>query len=133
MTVEQWSLLVGFFLPGLVAFVNRAEWKPWVKAVVALLASIAVGTVTALLSGGFTGATWVTSIGIVFGVSQAAYLTWWKGSNIAVWIEKSFNVSGKSPGDGTPGTSFGVSSASSYQGQNSEETVGDDPIRMGRQ
>lgn len=88
MTVEQWSLVVGFLLPALVSIVNRAEWKAWVKAVVALLASVVVGTVTAMLGGQFTGANWVTSIGIVFGVSQAAYLTWWKNSDIAGWIEQ---------------------------------------------
>jgi hypothetical protein len=95
MTVEQWSLLVGLFLPALVSIVNRAEWKSWVKAIVALLASVAVGTVTALLSGQFTGANWATSIGIVFGVSQAAYVTWWKGSDIAKKIESGINGGNK--------------------------------------
>lgn len=95
MTVEQWSLVVGFLLPALVAVVNRAEWKAWVKALVALLASVVVGTVTAMLGGQFTGANWVTSIGIVFGVSQAAYLTWWKNSDIAKKIESSINAGKK--------------------------------------
>lgn len=92
MTVEQWSLMVGFFLPALVAVVNRQEWKPWIKAVAALVASVVVGTVTALLSGRFTGANWMTAIGIVFAASQLAYVTWWKNSDIAGWIERNVNV-----------------------------------------
>lgn len=99
MTVEQWSIMVGFFLPALVAIVNRQEWQSWVKAVAALVASVVVGTVTALLSGGFTGANWVTAIGIVFAASQLAYHTWWKGSDIAGWIERNV-LSGKKTIDG---------------------------------
>lgn len=92
MTVETWAILVGFFVPALVSAVNRYDWKPWIKAVVALVVSVLVGTVTALLSGEFTGANWATSIGIVFGSSQAAYALWWKGSGIATKIENKVNV-----------------------------------------
>lgn len=107
MTVEMWASVVGFFLPALVSAINHAEWKAWVKAVIALLSSVLVGTVTALLSGDFSGANWIASIGIVFGSSQVAYHTWWKGSQIAQTIENSINLVtrkqqpalGGSPGD----------------------------------
>lgn len=108
MTIAQWSAVVGFALPALVAVVNREEWKPWVKAVIALVASILVGTVTALLNGSFTGATWVTGMVIVFGASQLAYHTWWKGSDIAKKIEENVNiVSGKAGGLSLGGTKSG--------------------------
>jgi len=87
MTVEAWAAIVGAFLPALVAVVNRSDWQPWLKGVVALGSSVAAGTVTALLSGDFTGASWATSVGIVFGSSQIAYQTWWKGSGISNKIE----------------------------------------------
>lgn len=97
MTVDQWAGIVGFLLPALVAVVNREEWKPWLKAVVALGSSILAGTVTALLSGDFTGTNWVTAIGIVFAASAASYKLWWKGSGISDKIEKGVNlISGKS-------------------------------------
>ncbi len=115
MTIEQWAGMAGFLVPALVAVVNREEWKPWVKAVIALLSSIVVGTVTALLSGDFTGTDWATAIGIAFAASQVAYMTWWKGSGITTWIEDNINViSGKqSPPEapelgGTPGDSAPV-------------------------
>lgn len=92
MTVETWAVLVGAFLPALVAFVNRAEWPSWAKALVALGSSVLAGTVTALLSGEFTGASWITSIGVVLGASQASYLLWWKGSGISNMIEQGVNV-----------------------------------------
>ena len=95
MTVESWASLVGIFLPAVVAFINRVDWKSWLKAVVALGSSIVAGTVTALLSGDFTGANWMKAIGLVFAASQLAYMTWWKGSGISEWIEKTINA-GKS-------------------------------------
>ncbi len=104
MTVDTWSALVGLLLPGLVAIVNRESWKPWVKAVVAVAASVLVGTVTALLSGGFTGVTWVQALVIVSVASQVAYHTWWKNSGISDWIEKSINVISGKTIDGTATT-----------------------------
>lgn len=92
MTVEQWAAGVGFVLPMLVAIINRSEWKPWVKAIVALLSSIAAGTVTALLAGEFTGANWLQAIGVVFASSQLAYHTWWKNSSMTSWLEETINV-----------------------------------------
>lgn len=88
MTTDQWAALVGFLLPGVVAVINREPWAPWIKGVIALLSSIAVGTVTALLAGQFTGSNWGQAIMIVFAASQIAYHTWWKGTDIANWIEQ---------------------------------------------
>lgn len=118
MTVDQWAAVVGFFVPALIAVINRSEWKSWVKAIVSIGTAVLVGTVTALLSGSFTGATWIQAIGIVFAASQVAYHTWWKNSGISSKIEQTINViSGKTSGDGTPGASR------SYTGQH-EEVVG---------
>ena len=112
MTVDTWAAVVGFVLPAVVAVINRENWKPWIKAVVALVASVAGGTVTALLSGQFTGGSWLQSIGIVFAASQLFYHTWWKNSNIAGWIEQAINVFSGQPKaitepalGGTPGMS----------------------------
>lgn len=111
MTTDQWAAFAGFFLPAVVAVVNRAEWKSWVKGLIALLASVLVGTVTALLGGQFTGHTWVEAVGVAFAASQVAYHTWWKGTNISTWIEQTINVIAGKPAppvvveDGTPGDS----------------------------
>lgn len=110
MTTDTWAALVGFLLPALVAIINRAEWKPWIKGVVALLASVLVGTVTALLAGSFTGSSWIQAIGIVFAASQVSYHTWWKNTDITNWIEQLFNVfPGRTapPLGGAPGSSNG--------------------------
>jgi ABC-type uncharacterized transport system permease subunit len=117
MTTDQWAALVGFFLPALVAIINREEWKPWVKGAVALLASALVGTITALVAGSFTGASWIQAVGVVFAASQLAYHTWWKGTDIAGQIEKAINIIspqkdsqpalGGSPGSSNTGESEG--------------------------
>lgn len=92
MTTDQWAAIVGFVLPALVAIINREPWTAWVKAVVALVVSVVGGTVTALLSGQFSGSTWLQAVGIAFASSQAFYHLWWKNSDISAWIEKNVNV-----------------------------------------
>lgn len=92
MTTEAWAALVGAFLPAIVATVNRSDWKPWLKALTALGTSVVAGTVTALLAGDFTGASWATSIGVAFGASQVAYQTWWKASGITNSIEEKVDL-----------------------------------------
>lgn len=110
MTVDQWAAVMGFLVPALVAVVNREPWKPWIKAVVALLTSLVVGTITALLAGNFTGTNWATAIGIVFGAAIASYKLWWKGSGITDKIEQTV-FAGKDnipPLGGAPGGSGGA-------------------------
>lgn len=110
MSTDTWAALVGFVLPALVAIVNRSEWKPWVKGIVALLASVLVGTITALIAGNFTGSSWIQAIGIVFAASQVAYHTWWKNTDIAGLIEQFFNIFPRPsapPLGGAPGSSNG--------------------------
>lgn len=104
MTVDQWAAVVGFVLPAVIAVVNRAEWKAWLKALVALGTSVLAGTVTALLSGDFTGSTWLQAIGIAFAASAASYKLWWKSSGISDKIEQAVNVvaAGKLPSNKTP-------------------------------
>lgn len=109
MTTDTWAALVGFVLPALVSIVSREEWKPWLKGIVALLSSAIVGTITAMIAGTLTGTTWVQAVGVVFGISQLAYHTWWKNTDIAGMIERSVNVIAGKPAapalGGTPGDS----------------------------
>lgn len=92
MNIEEWSTIVGFLMPALVSVINQVHWLSWQKALVALLASVVGGTVTALLNHNFTGASWVTAIAIVFGSSQLFYHTWFKNSGISAAIEKKVNL-----------------------------------------
>jgi hypothetical protein len=116
MTTDQWAAVVGFVLPVLVAIINREPWSPWLKAVIALLTSVAGGTVTALLAGQFTGTTWLQAIGVSFAASQVFYMAWWKKSGITDWIEqrvlgakKVIEGEAAPVEDGTPGDSSGAS------------------------
>jgi len=125
MTVETWSVLVGAFLPALVAFVNRAEWASWIKGLVALGTSALAGTVTALLSGEFTGTSWLTAIGVVFASAQASYALWWKTSGIAGKIESGANIIPPSPEK--PGAHRAVESAyateTAYEAEKKEPLI----------
>ena len=92
MNIEIWSGLVGFFLPILVAWLNRTNWENWKKALIALASAVLGGTVTALLNHNFNGANWLTALGVVFTSSQAFYHLWWKNSAITDYIEQKWNV-----------------------------------------
>jgi VIT1/CCC1 family predicted Fe2+/Mn2+ transporter len=86
--LAMWSALVGALLPALVAFVNREHWPAWAKGLTAVASSVVAGGVTAWLSDGFTGKTWLQSALIVVGAALASYRLWWHPTGVAPAIER---------------------------------------------
>lgn len=86
--LEMWSLLVGAFMPPLVALVNRSYWKPWLKGLVAVLSSVIAALVTVYLQGTFSGKGIVTCILIVLFTALGSYKIFWQPTNIAPKIEE---------------------------------------------
>jgi hypothetical protein len=82
------AAVVGALLPGVVAWVNRAEWTAEAKGIVAAAASLLVGAASAFVAGQFNGADITRSVLIVFFLSQAAYKLYWKPTHLADHLER---------------------------------------------
>jgi hypothetical protein len=89
--IDMWAVIVGALLPAVVAAINRVNWPPWLKGVVAIATSIVAGGVTAYLTGQLTGATWVHAGVVVAGAALATYRWWWHPTGIAPAIERTVN------------------------------------------
>lgn len=91
-----WATIIGFMLPALISFINQAKWSSQVKGVVALASSVVAGAGTAYFAGQWNSEDVVRSIMIVLILSQVAYATFWKPTNIASSIERDTTI-GKPP------------------------------------
>lgn len=88
MSLELVSAIVGYLAPALVSVVVRSNWASWVKGIVALVSSVVIGFVVALVSGELNGTGVATAIAVVFAASQVAYKTWWQPTGIGPAIEE---------------------------------------------
>jgi hypothetical protein len=91
-TQQEVALLVGFFLPLLLAIPIQSHWPTELKALFSVAAYAAAGAVTAAATGELTGKTfWQTTLEIlVLGV--VGYQGVWKPINLAPKIEALTNV-----------------------------------------
>ncbi len=91
-TQQQVAVLVGFFLPLLLAVPIQSHWPTELKALFSVAAYAAAGAVTAAATGDLTGKTfWQTTLEIlVLGV--VGYQGVWKPINLAPKIEGLTNV-----------------------------------------
>lgn len=86
--IAQWSAAVGVLTPLLVAVVNRSYWKPWVKALVAIVSCVVTGFLTAWFNGELNAAGLSTAVLVVLLASMATYSQFWKPSGITTKIEE---------------------------------------------
>lgn len=91
---EMYALLVGFFLPPVMAIIIQTGWAERVKAVVAFAACLVAGAGTAYFQGDLTGKRFVSAALIVMTVGLATYRNFWKPTGIAPAIESKTNVGG---------------------------------------
>lgn len=84
----SWALILGVLTPLVVSVVQQPKWPSQLRAVVALVAAVVVGTVTVLANGGFDDTSGVLGIiALVLVASNTAYATLWKPTGIAPLIE----------------------------------------------
>lgn len=77
MTPEIWSALVSIFMPYLIqALRSFVPDKRWLHYTISLLVSVAVGSITTVLTGKFDTANLLNSIGVSIIASQAVYNYW---------------------------------------------------------
>lgn len=105
-TQAQAAVIVGFFLPLILAIPIQSHWPTEVKTLFSVAAYAAAGAVTAAATGNLTGKTfWQTTLEIlVLGV--VGYQGVWKPSNLAPTIAARTDVANPTPtaDNGTPAT-----------------------------
>lgn len=85
--LAQWSALVAFFLPLLVAVVNRQAWSSAMKSITFFAASLIAAAGTAYFQGDLTGKRWLDSALIIVAAGTAFYHGLWKPTKVAPEIE----------------------------------------------
>jgi hypothetical protein len=102
----MWALIVGFFLPHVVAVVQQPRWSVGLRAFITFLASVVAAFGTVLIqNNGWSWHDWVSSTLLILVTAIATYKGLWKPVGIAPAIEGSTSGTGptSSPGSGRPG------------------------------
>lgn len=90
--LAMWSLIAGFFLPPVQAFIQQSHWSQTVRALVNFAACALVGVGVAYFNNDLHGRSWVESALVVLVASIATYHGTWKPSGIAPVIEAGSTV-----------------------------------------
>lgn len=86
--LQLWSLIVAFFVPPVVAVINRAAWPKHVKAIVFFLVSVLAAGGTAFFQGDLTGKRWLEAALVIVAAAAAYYHGLWKPTDVAPKIEE---------------------------------------------
>lgn len=90
--LQMWSLIVGFFMPVLIAVLEQSKWSQVVRAVVAFVACGIAALVTVVIVSDLGTKIWIGSALTVLVTAIATYQLWWKPTGIAPTIEKATNL-----------------------------------------
>jgi hypothetical protein len=89
---QQWSLIVAFFVPPVVALVNQSKWPSKLKAVVFFAISLLAAAGTAYFQGDLTGKRFLDAALIIVAAAAAFYHGLWKPTEVAPAIETKTDV-----------------------------------------
>ena len=89
---QMWSLIVGFFLPPVLAIVQQTKWSSALRAIVAFLACALAGAGVAYFQGDLTGKRFIEAGLVILVTAVATYQSFWKPTAIAPAIEAKTNV-----------------------------------------
>lgn len=90
--LQQWSLIVAFFVPPVVALVNQQKWDSRLKAVVFFAVSLVAAAGTAYFQGDLTGKRFLDAALVIVAAGAAYYHGLWKPTQVAPTIEKATSV-----------------------------------------
>jgi hypothetical protein len=85
---DMWSLIIGFFLPIVIAFVQQQTWTQTLRAIVGFLACLvaAVGTVLIQLDT-WNWHAWVQSALLIIVTAISTYEGFWKKTQLVPRLE----------------------------------------------
>lgn len=89
---QMWSMIVGFALPPVLAFIMQSKWSVQLQSFIAFLACLVAGAGTAILQGDLTFERWVEAALLILVTTISTYKGFWKPTRIAPTIEKGTNV-----------------------------------------
>jgi hypothetical protein len=72
------AIIIGFFSPLVLNLIINANWKSWVKSLVAFGFAAVAGVLTAWVSGAFEGLPVLSTVLLILVVSITAYQNFWK-------------------------------------------------------
>lgn len=70
--------IIGFFIPILIQYLKKSNWKRKYKFLVALGSCLIVGLMSSYLTGNFNGKDIFKAIAYIVSISQATYELFWK-------------------------------------------------------
>ena len=88
----MWSLVVGFFLPPVLAVVQQSKWPDQLRALVAFAACAVAGVGIAYFQGDLTGKRFVEAGLVVLVTAVATYRNFWKPVGVSSAIETRTNL-----------------------------------------
>lgn len=93
----QWSALIGFLLPLLVAVVQQSHWSKAVRTVIGIIAVLVTSFVTTAVEGKLTWDRWAESLVVVFVLAMTAYKSVWVPLGAAPLIEEKTSPKPEAP------------------------------------
>lgn len=90
--LEMWALVVGFFLPNVVALVVQSGWSQRLQAVAAFVVCGVAAAGTAYFQGDLTGRRFVEAGLVILVTTIATYKGFWKPTGVAPAIETKTNL-----------------------------------------
>lgn len=87
-SIDQWTAIVGIFLPLLIATVNRTMWSSTAKSYGALAVCLAASAIEVVVKGQFDVAHWGANLLTMFTLSITTYYGFWKPTGIAPALEQ---------------------------------------------
>jgi hypothetical protein len=88
----MWALIVGFFLPIVIAFLVQSGWSQRLQAVAAFVVCAVAAAGTAYFQGDLTGRRFVEAGLVILVTTIATYKGFWKPTGVAPGIEGKTNL-----------------------------------------
>jgi hypothetical protein len=85
--LSQWSALVGFILPLVVAIVQQSHFSRTARTIIGAVSVVVSAVITALLQNTLDWNTWATSVIWIATTAFTAYRNVWVPLGAADWIE----------------------------------------------
>lgn len=86
--IDNWTTIVGVFLPLVIAVVNRQSWGAPLKALAALAICILAAAGDVYWKGQFSVSNWAETTLAIFVIVATSYVAFWKPTGLADAVEK---------------------------------------------